>query len=541
MSLYVRYIDTPVGAQEAAEVSGSEIQPFSDYSNIASGVADTPWATLEPGVWPLDGTRALLRDNSENVGWWSETTSGDDCSFDAPPTIEIMFAEPYTTTALSFTFWPSTEQWCSKMNVSWHNGDTLLASVTVYPDKAKWVLEQSVESFDKITVEILETNKANQFAKIQQIQIGQVVTFGKNELTSVRVLNEADPSLCNLSVDTMRIEIQNRNGKLLIPQENQQMELYKNDRLMAVQYIQQSSREAKFYYTISCQSAIGLLGDDFLGGMYVDSPVETVLDDILDGRKHLLDAAFSGQVVTGYLPICSRRVALQQLAFALGAMVTTQESDAIRLIPLPAEVTGSFAASKIFPGAKASNSPRIAKIVLISHSYTPTDTEEVLLDKESISGENVLITFDDPHYDYVISGGELIGSGANWVTITAYGAVTLRAKTYLHNTMQHVRRNPSATAAERNNVLTVDEATLINSGNAQAAMDRLYEAKLMRQTLTHEVVVSGHKAGQRVSSVNPWGTYTLGYTTSMESTLTQNGHTAQVEILGTEVTEVDMG
>ena len=176
----------------------------------------------------------------------------------------------------------------------------------------------------------------------------------------------------------------------------------------------------------------------------------------------------------------------------------------------------------------------------MSHNYTPTETEEVLLDAEDVSGDDVLFTFDEPHHSYVCDGGTITGSGANWVTISAVSTVNLSAKTYLHSTKQHVRTNPEAIAAERNNIVTVDSVTLLHDGNAQEALDRLYEAKMLRQTLSQEAVISGHQAGQRVTSVNPWGTYTQGYITSMESTLTQNGHTAQIEILGTEVEEGDL-
>ena len=537
MSLTVRYIDTPVGASEAATVSSGAGQSFSDYPSVIDGAADIPWATLESNSWVLDGSRKLLSEEPDNMGWWSRQTSGSDGRFDTPPSIELAFDAPYSATALSFAFWPSTGQWCSEMHVSWYNGDTLRDEVTVFPDGPQWLLEHVVESFDKVTVEIMETNTANQFAKIQQIQIGRVVTFGRDELVSVRLLNEVDPSLCELSVDTLRIEIHNQAG-LLVPQENQKMELYRDDKLMATQYIQESSREAKNYYTFSCQSAVGLLDSEFLGGIYIDVPVKALLDDVMDGHKYILDDTFISETVNGYLPICTRREALQQIAFALGAMVTTQESDAIRLIPVPSELDGSFSEDQIFSGAKVRNAPRLAQVVLVSHGYTPGPTEEVLINAEQISGENVLITFNDPYCFYNINGGKLTDSDANWVTITADGEVSLTARPYLHTATRYVRRNPEATAAERGNILTVDEATLIHSGNVHAALNRLYTAKMMRQTLTHEAVISGHQAGQVVSSVNPWGTSTRGYINSKESTLTQSGHTAQVEIIGIEVTEV---
>ena len=74
-----------------------------------------------------------------------------------------------------------------------------------------------------------------------------------------------------------------------------------------------------------------------------------------------------------------------------------------------------------------------------------------------------------------------------------------------------------------------------DSGNVQSVLERLRKIKQLRQTLNHEVAVSGQLAGDKVSSVNPWGTQIRGYIASMDSTLTQNGHTAAVKIIGEEV------
>ena len=179
--------------------------------------------------------------------------------------------------------------------------------------------------------------------------------------------------------------------------------------------------------------------------------------------------------------------------------------------------------------------PRISRFEVTAHNYTKSSEVVTLMSSKEVSGENQLFTFYEPHHEYTIEGGTITASGVNWVKITADGPVTLNAKTYIHSTSIRTKHNPSATAAERNNVVTVDTATLIHSGNVQAALERLYNAKQLRQTVTQEVVISGHKAGDRVSSVNPWGTQTRGFITAMESTLTQNGHTAMVDILGVEI------
>lgn len=368
---------------------------------------------------------------------------------------------------------------------------------------------------------------------MQQIQVGQVVWFVKDELTAVRLLNEADPTLCALTVDTMTVEFQDRIGHNLLPQKNQKIELYRHNSRLAVQYIMESRREAQHSYVFSCQSAIGLLEDNYLGGVYSAEPVENLLSDVLEGLAYALDPCFADQKITGYLPVCARREALQQLAFAIGAMVTTAGGD-ICLQPLPKEISGTFGSGGIFTGAKIEAAPQLAKVGVTAHNYVPSAETETLVDNEDMHGENLLLTFDAPHYDYIIQGGTITASGANFACITADGTITLTAKSYIHSTVSHVRRNSKATASERNNVLTVEEATLVNSGNAAEVLDRLYATAILRQKLTQEAVISGHKVGQMVTSVSPWDTQIKGYISAMDSTLTRNGHTASVTILGTE-------
>ena len=69
MSLSVKYIDVPIGAQEEAVAASTLAQPFSTEELITAGATDTAWATLEPSGWTLDGSRALFDEAPENVGW----------------------------------------------------------------------------------------------------------------------------------------------------------------------------------------------------------------------------------------------------------------------------------------------------------------------------------------------------------------------------------------------------------------------------------------------------------------------------------------
>lgn len=535
MNLEINYIDAPEGAQDKATAVSENANSLSDDSLIITGARDVPWATLEPGVWRLDGTRKIMP-NSPKPGWWSTERSGEDARFTTPPRITITFPVPYAATGFTFTFSPSTEQYCSEIHATWYNGQTLLISKTYYPDSPRWILEETVSSFDTLVIELVATNKPGHFAKIQRIEIGRTVLFGADEIVKARLLNEIDPTLCDLPFDTMTFEMHDPQNRSFLPQENQRVELIQNGTLRAVQYITFSTRKAKSDYTIKCQSSIGLLNDDFLGGMYDEKPVLEILPEILGEWEFELDDKFKDMTITGYIPVCTQREALQRVAFAIGAMVTTQDSAKIRLLPVPAVVSNRFSNKDIFIGGSVKTAPRYAKVEVYSHAYTKNTESEVLMDEEEVSGEDVLITFSNPYYDYEITGGTITGSDVNWITVTADGPVTVSAKGYLHTTRSHVKRNPEATAKERGNVIAVKEATLIHSGNAQEALDRLYTSVQRRQTVNQDVIVSGQKAGQMVSSFTPWGTITRGFLSAMDSTLTQNGHTAAIQIQGVEVT-----
>lgn len=536
MSLQVQYIDAPVGMLESAEVQTSASQPFGTQQQVTSGADDIPWATLEQVGWPLNGKCRLIPDEPFMMGWWSETLSGDDGTLDPAPVISISFPQAYSAEDVGFRFWPSLQQWCSEMEVSWYLGDQLLSQSVVFPDSAEWILTVPAISFDKIEIVLLKTNLPNQFAKIQQVQIGHIVVFMQNEIVRVTLLNEIDPSLCQLSVDTMTVQIRDRKGRNLIPKQDQAIHLYRDGVRIASHYITDSQQDSRNSYTFQCQSAIGRLEDDFLGGIYENEPLNVLLKDVLGDFPFSLSDHFADKTVSGYLPVCTRREALQQIAFAVGAVVSTQGSGVIRLNPLETEVSGAFEKKSVFSGAKVKREPQTASVRLFAHSYTQTEETEYILEGEEIHGENVLFVFDEPHYDYSASGSaKLVASGANWVKITADGYVSLEAKKYRHTASVLTKENPLATAAEKGNAVTIDSATLVNAGNATGILKRLYEFHSLKRVLEQDAVINNQHAGQFVDSVTPFGNRIVGYITGMDNTFTSSGTVARVEIRGKEV------
>lgn len=533
--IQINYIDAPDGAQEKMIVSAENGNPVSTPGSVAYGVQDIPWATLEPGVWKLDGTMRIMPDDI-NPGFWSAERSGPDGYFINPPKITIAFPVPYAATGFTFTFSPATNQWCTEIHARWYSGQVLVIDKTYFPSSPTWVMEEVVSSFDKLEVELLRTNVPGQFAKVQRVEVGRTVLFDAGDIKTVRLVNETDPTLCELTVDTLSFDMHDSERRSFLPQENQRIELMENGKIRAVQYITSSTRKSASDYTIQCQSAIGLLTGEYLGGMYNGVPAEGLIADVLGTWEYEIDSIFSGTTISGYLPVCTQREAIQQIAFAIGAIVTTQETSKIRFVPVPKIISARFRDNDIILGGNVKTAPRYARVDIVSHTYTKSDETERLIDEEAVSGDDVLFTFTTPHYDYTITGGEIKESGVNWVRVSADGMISIDAKIYNHNERTHTKRNPEATAREQGNAYSITKATLINSLNAQETLDRLYAAVQRRQTVNQDVIVSRQRAGQLASSLTPWGTITTGLISSMDCTITQTGQIATIQIQGIEVT-----
>lgn len=548
MSIQVEYVDVPEGAQENAVVaSGSYplLKPNFNLQNIMEGADGSAYATLEPGAWVLDGSRKIMGD--ESVGWWSGFCSDKDgvLSFVdeyginlGAPEIKISFPEPYTATGITFTFWPSMGQWCSEIEVFWVLDGNTVAQIVAYPDGPEWFLEYPVEEFDQILIRLRKTSVPYSYGKVQKIRIGQVIVFGTDEITRVGLLNEIDPSLCVLSADTMVVSVRDKVGRMLSPQKNQEIRLYRNGERIASHYIKEFSRESRQGYTFQCQSAVGLLEGDFLGGVYDGTPAAALIGEVLDGIPFYLETDLD-VLLHGYLPVCSRREALQQIVFVLGAVLTTQGDGLIRIVPLRSDLQGEFTENDIFQGAKISKEPEISTVQVTAHRYTTSEDDDlqVILDAEEIGDGTQMFVFSEPFYSYTVSNGRIVSCGANWVEIRATDptvGVTVSGKKYRHTTAVHAYKNSKAKATDRGNVLSVEKATLVHSGNVGAVLERLVAYSSMRVLLTQNVVVRGQKAGQTVSSASPWDTNVVGYISSMESEFTANGHTAMVKIRGKE-------
>lgn len=534
MSLRLHYCDVPDLARQslAVEAAGAS---FSDPAVLTQGGSPVAYATLEPGVWTLDGSRRLLPDAPTGL-WWSALPAGADGCFPEPVRITLTLPQSVSASGLTLAFDPATGQHCTDLEAVWYAGQTLLTAARAAPTGPEFVLEQAVEGFDRVELTLYAAAPGH-FAKLRRVSIGQDIHFGPEALLSLALEHRADPTGRDLPSLAMTLELRDRAGRSLAPSQRQSLRLYRDDRLLATLCLTGCRRLGRHSYRLTAAGTEVLLGLTCLGGLYRQVPAAQVLQQLLPDGPWQLHSRLANATVTGWLPVCTQAEALAQVAFAIGARVRQLSDGTLLLEPPQSQVSGSLGPDTLMAGGWEESLPRYAAVELTAHSFTPGDSPVTLV-CQSLWEEDVLLTFSAPHRDYAVTGGQLLDSGPNWVRLAAQGQVELTALPYHRGRVVHTWRDPRCTDPLRGRRLAVTGATLVGSHNAAAVLEGLAAHCGCTRRFSCPAVAEDLEPGQRISCATGWGTVVEGTVTTLEARLTDAGQVARVEVLGNRVPAV---
>lgn len=484
------YKDIAPGAAADAAVSSSDAQSFCNISLLPTG-ARVP--NLLTGEWHrcgLDGSVEVL--NGQAIPFMSTAMSGEDGAFGSPPAVTVTFDSNYTTLGLWFRFSTNTNEFCSSVRITWYQGATQLDQVAFTPDDPEYFAKNTVTAFNKIVIEFLKTSLPYRYAMLENILIGVVRTFSskRKELTGVDIQTETDLISAELSIDTLSVGINASEDIDYIFQKKQPMEVYHGDGLVGVFYITESKRYSARRYDVDGENALGILdGSAFSATMLSGATFQEAVDDILGSDFEAdIDTTLAAVVLSGYIPDCTRREALMQVCFAAGAVVSTYGTDKVKFFTLP-DVGGVVPAGRIYSGATIDTAAMVTAVKVTAHIYTagtPSSSD-----------------------DYV----------------------TVDGITYIHTTAVTTLANPDVTASDKENVIEVADATLVNAANVSAVAARVYDYYARRNTYTGKIRLEGEEPGGYITVPTPWGGSLSGNITGMSIKLT-GIMAAECEVVG---------
>ncbi|MBI5954380.1 MAG: hypothetical protein HY865_22210 [Chloroflexi bacterium] len=505
----------------------SDLQPFSKIADLKTGTYTTsPFISMEPGFWLLNGDYKFLPVNTANVhvGLMSLSMSDGSGNFSFPPVLNVVFSEPHNTNGLVLLFSQISEDWCSHLLVSYYDAaDALIASTDYYP--ASWSLstEDAIEGFQRIAITFYSTNKPYRYLRLQRIDYGRVIEFTEADVKTATVVEETNLISTELPIGTLELNLQSNNAEFSITnpegafaelQVRQPLDVYEivgtNTLYIGRFYLDEwetkSETEVRFYAV----DAIGILDTNtYWGGIWL-TPVtaEVLIAEIMGelGMSYELDTVLEDSTVQGWLPICSYRQALLQIAFAIGAKVYCARSGSIviKKSPLVSEVVTpevNITSAEKSAKQKLSLKTMVTGVELTTFAYSYGEEYKQLASVILGAGTHY-IKFSKPCHDTEVSSGDAVvtGRNANYVEVevATAGTIVISGYEFQESNSVYSVYNSEIGAEVKTNIVSISNSTLVHPSKGGALVQRLYDFYQQRYVQEVRLYAPSLEIGQSV-------------------------------------------
>lgn len=501
--LTITYKDEPVGAKEATTPATDDVQEFCNLADILRDGNTAPQhATFEDGYWVLGTEFKLFPDHPEKVNWglFSKQLSREDGSFSNPIVLVLVLSALYSSIGLTLEFDPYGPTWCCDLEIQWWRSGEAIHIQEFQPDGWQYTCFAEVRNFDMVVITFRRMSAGYRFLKLQALTYGITRVFDSEECYSTDLYQDTDLLSDTVSVNTLDFVLRNTSAINFLFQRRQLLRVNYGEELMGVYYISNSEKKGRNRYEIHAVDLVGLaeMADDHPGGFYDGVRADEIVADILgDGIPWTMDEDLAGILLYGHLPIASRRDNLQQVAFALSAMVCTGHRDHIEITRATDTLRGSFDNPKGYDNGSISSGTLVTAVRVTAHRYE-LSSERSSLYEDTLTGETTL-KFSEPVANLNITGGVILESNANRAVIQGTGGkVTLTGYEYKHIRQVYTKENPLKNASDAENVVGYDDMTLVSQHNAAQVLAACYAYNLRLDTVKGKVLTTTERPGDYV-------------------------------------------
>lgn len=540
-----------VGAKDDSTPGATQNQTFADILLLKQDNADRPpTMTMEWNYSILDGTMANLSDNLEDAQYpyFSDSVSDENGDFETPPVLEVEFEGNHSSAGLSILF---DGAYPEEMKVSWYGLDNkIISEVTFYPIDKYAVLNNNVENYWKIRIEFVSTKIPYRFLKILNIDYGIKLKWAGENIIKATITEELDPISSELSINTLEhtiysadksFNILNPQGiyKFFQPKQKIIVREKIDDELveMGTFYLDTQSSLSETQISFHAIDALGILDKSQFkkGRIYEDVNAGEIIAEIMASagwEDYTVSSELESVKISGHIPICSHRQALQQVVFAIRAVVDCSRSDKIKIYRQSRNVTYRVKRDRIFIGGNIQVKNYISDVEITTHHYELKEEETKIFDGTLQEGLNE-ITFSQPSVITSLSAGTVIESGVNYAVIQmqSQGICIVMGKQYADHTSTYITSDPYIPAGETRKSIQVPSATMVTKDNVYLLAESLFNYYSLRKQANKKILLNNEKVGEWIDIQSQQGMYVNGGIEKQVIDLT-GGFLSELSIIG---------
>ena len=470
---------------------------------------------MELNQFVLDGSFDTTP-NSYTVPFWSIRKSEADCTFINNPSLLVTFDDAHTSSGITLSF---LGDYPVEILVSWYYDSEYQVKIDTkrfYPNSTNFFCNNQVENYKAVKIEFVKTRLPKQYVKGTFILYGQILTWSNTDVISATVNEETDVTSATIPINTAELTLIDEDNQFNVQNaDGIWKSLQGTQRVVITEDINGTEIDVGTFYidkweskenaiTITAFDSVGLIDRaKFMGGMYTDAPVGILIQQIMasaDYSDYEIDEELAEITLSGYLPIMSCREALQQIAFAIGAVVDCSRGSAIRVYVPDRNVDSYILKDRKFSGtAVVTLDEYISGVSVTCSKYNPLDEYTEVFSGELEKGIH-RIEFSEPYQALNCEGADIVESSVNYAVIDVAdnGEVAINGMGY-EKTEYTVSKD--VTAIEVGQVAKVKAfsgLTLYNMQILSKVVAQLLSWYSLRQKMTIEYICESEKVGEWV-------------------------------------------
>lgn len=403
------YEDYAIGAKEKAEYSSNEeLQEGSSLDQLKAGVLPVSFASFEQDAY-VTRTPYLLYNGSVEIGFVSSQISDISGNFETPIKLTITFPEYFSMTGITI----NSRNVVKSIHIAGYQNETLIADGLFSATSKEQFYPISLDLVNRIELEVISINESYHFFGIFSIQYGKLRIFDAKMIESARITNNFSVIGDTLEYDTLDL--------FVINPEDEGGYLFQ--RKQPIYFVQNYQKKMKFYVDsgdeyenntvdILAYDEIANLEDTFLGGLYKNKHVSELIAEILGDSVEYLVEEPEETTVSGYIPICTKRKALQMAMIA--SNLRCYKKDKLVFKALEGSTRGEKITQQNIAGnPKRSKKQPVRSVVVKKHNYSKNKEQTELHHWYLSKNELTQINFSAPMHTlsaYEVTGEDEFGN-----------------------------------------------------------------------------------------------------------------------------------
>lgn len=547
-----------VGAKADSTPAATHNSEFADAANLKKESRSIPdYMTLEWNYSLLDGSMPHMPDSMSSAGYpvFSAGMTNEARIRASEPVLSISFKEGHSSAGVSLGF---IGDFPELVRVEWIGAvGAVLDERTYYPDGLNFFCENKVENYRGLKIYFEKSTVPYRFLKMHNIEYGYELIFNSESVIDAKILEEVDPISSELRINTLDFtvydpnrdfNILNQKGKYSLLQSLQEIRVWESidgtviD--MGTFYLESKDSKSETEITFHAIDGLGIIDKtNFIRGrIYANERAEVIIGEIMQSAgwsKYEVTDELKGVNLSGYLPVCTHRQALQQIAFALRAVVDCSRSNQIKIYRQNKAADVKIREDRIFMGDKITAGQYVSGIEVTTHQYELADKEITVFDGNLPAGQNT-VTFSKPVSNLGITDGTISQSGVNYAVInmTSAGTCKITGKEYTDIQSTFVRNTEVPIPGEASNTIAVKDATLVDRTNAYLLAEHIFDYYNLRRQTEIRFLLDAEKTGRWVSIKSQYGMYINGGINRQEIDLT-GGFLSNATVIGYNTQEMD--